>query len=134
MKKVYFIQRAASHVKNTGRWRHNLKRSYKSTDAVRDIIAWSTEGREFYVAIRDVKESPSRRLVFHINPPGSHSLVTDFATKRPVVGVIDMILQWTHEGRDYDITLLERKRSGRFASPSAPTPSARLRYLGKSRN
>ncbi|MCK6438678.1 MAG: hypothetical protein L6Q71_00570 [Planctomycetes bacterium] len=134
MKKIYFIQRTASHVQNSARWRHTLKRTYKSTDAVRDIIQWSTDGHEFYVAMRDVKNRDQRRLVFHINPPGSNALMTDFATKRPVVGVIDLILQWTHEGRDFDITLLMRKRSGRLKATKPQTSSRRLRVLGKVRN
>ena len=133
MKKVYFINRAVSQMTCSAKWRNTLKQTYKSTDAIRDIIEWSGEGREFYVAIRDLRAN-GPRLVFHVNPPGSSAMMTDFATKRPVVGIIDMILQWTQDGRDYDITLLERKRSERHAAADAPTHSGRLRYLGKARN
>ncbi len=133
MKKVYFIKRSVSGTTHSGQWRHTLKQTYKSSNAIKDIIDWAADGKEFYVAITD-RQTSRKRLVYHINPPGSSAMITDFATKRPVVGVIDMILQWTQKGRDFDITLLERKRAAAFGNEEAPTLSGRLRYLGKSQN
>lgn len=131
MRKVYFISRPQSEDSRSGRWRHTLKQTYKSTDAIRDILAWSGEGREFYVSIRDVA-IPSRKLIFHINPPGSPGMITDFATKRPVVGVIDQILQWTQDQVEFDITMLERRRRDPDIGDSEQVMIGRL--LGKSAN
>ncbi len=111
MKKIYFLTRPPAAATVSGKWRNRLKNTYKSSDAIRDVIDWTQQGREFYVALVD-HEAGTRR-VFHMNPPGSPEIATDFATRRPVVGVIDQILKLCRSGRDFDIYLLERKRGGR---------------------
>ena len=73
------------------------------------------EGCEFYVALIDDEEGTRR--VFHMNKPGSPEIATDFATHRPVVGVIDQILKLAQGNRDFDIYLLERKRGGKKPEP-----------------
>lgn len=115
MKKLYFLPSPANGATVSGKWRNRLKNTYKSTDAIRDVIDWVTEGREFYVALID-HEAGTRR-VFHMNKPGSPEIATDFATHRPVVGVIDQILKLAQSNRDFDIYLLERKRGGKSAPP-----------------
>jgi hypothetical protein len=121
VKKIYFIKRAGSGVTVSGKWRNTLKQTYKSSDAIRDIIDWSSESREFYVAIRDLKTG-GKRLVYHVNPPGSNAIMTDFATKRPVIGIIDMILSWTRQNIEFDITLLERRRTQRGQAAAQKPP------------
>jgi len=110
MKKIYFLTRPDMTATRSGKWRNRLKNTYKSTDAIRDIIDWTGEGREFYVAI--IFHDTGERRVFHMNPPGSPEICTDFATKRPVLNVIDQILRLTAANADIDICLLERKRGG----------------------
>jgi len=110
MKKIYFLTRPEQTASRSGQWRNRLKNSYKSTDAMRDIIDWTQEGREFYVAI--IFHRTGERRVFHMNPPGSPEVCTDFATKRPVLNVIDQILRLTADNADIDICLLERRRGG----------------------
>ncbi|MCB9895608.1 MAG: hypothetical protein H6839_14270 [Planctomycetes bacterium] len=110
MKKIYFLTRPVGAATRSGKWRNRLKNTYKSTDAIRDIIDWTTEGREFYVAI--IFHSTGERRVFHMNPPGSAEICTDFATKRPVLNVIDQILRLTAQNADIDICLLQRRRGG----------------------
>ncbi len=124
MKKTYFLTRPASNVTDSGKWRNRLKNTYKSTDAMRDIIDWQAEGREFYVSI--IIHSTGERRVFHINPPGSPEICTDFATKRPVLNVIDQILHLTDAAEDIDINLLERRRGGNPDSGkwTGPFPAA----------
>ncbi len=111
MKKLYFLTQPGMQSTVSGKWRNRLKNTYKSTDAIRDVIDWAAQGREFYVALID-HEAETRR-VFHMNPPGCPEIATDFATKRPVVGVIDQILKLCQSNRDVDIYLLERKRGGK---------------------
>jgi hypothetical protein len=122
MKKIYFLTRPGKAATHSAKWRTRLKNTYKSTDAIRDIIDWTAQGREFYVAI--IMHTTGERRVFHMNPPGSPEICTDFATKRPVVNVIDQILRLTAHNADVDICLLERKRggnpdSGKFDPPFA---------------
>jgi len=127
-RKVYFIKGELPDASMSGKWRHTLKQTYKSSDAIRDIIQWTTDGREFYVSLRD-RRTADRRVLFHINPPTS-GIATNLAARRPVVGVIDMILQWTSDGGEFDIVLLERLR------PEQPntTASGRLPLTGGTRN
>ncbi|MCC6464374.1 MAG: hypothetical protein IT463_03425 [Planctomycetes bacterium] len=120
MKKIYFLTKPQPAATYSGKWRNRLKNTYKGSDAVRDIIEWTQEGREFYVAL--VNHSNGDRRVFHMNPPGSPEICTDFATHRPVLNVIDQILRLCADNADIDIQLLERRRggnpnSGRFDGP-----------------
>lgn len=110
MKKIYFLTKPQVAATRSGKWRNRLKNTYKSTDAIRDIIDWTSEGREFYVAI--VFHATGERRVFHMNQPGSPEICTDFATKKPVLNVIDQILRLTAQNHDIDICLLERRRGG----------------------
>lgn len=131
MRKVYFITKPDGDATQSGRWRHTLKQTYKSSDAIRDVLEWSRDGREFYVCIRE-KGTGRRRTMYHINPPGSAGLVTDMATGRPVIGVIERILQWTQDGSDFDITLLERRRPVEAGEDDAL--EAAIRAMGKRAN
>lgn len=120
MKKIYFLTQPVVTATVSGRWRHRLKNTYKGTDAIRDIIDWTDQGREFYVAI--VFHLTGERRVFHMNPPGSSEICTDLATHKPVLNVIDQVLRLCQNSEDIDICLLERKRggnpdSGRFDPP-----------------
>jgi hypothetical protein len=110
MKKIYFLTKPESASTHSAKWRTRLRNTYKSTDAIRDIIDWTSEGREFYVAI--IIHSTGERRVFHMNPPGSAEICTDFATRKPVLNVIDQILRLNADPNDIDICLLERKRGG----------------------
>ncbi|MBK9974213.1 MAG: hypothetical protein IPP14_05520 [Planctomycetes bacterium] len=121
MKKIYFLTQPLPAATVSGKWRHRLKNTFKGTDAVRDIIDWTAQGREFYVAL--VYQATGERRVFHMNPPGSDEICSDMATDRPVLNVIDQILRLCAENADIDICLLERKRggnpnSGRFIPPN----------------
>lgn len=111
MKKIYFLHGSGQGATVSGKWRNRLKNTYKGTDAIRDVIDWAAEGREFYVAL--INHEDGSRRVFHMNPPGSPEICTDFATKRPVIGVIDQILKLTSRNANVDICLLERKRGGK---------------------
>ncbi len=127
-RKVYFIKGELPDATVSGKWRNTLKQTYKSSDAIRDIIQWTKDGREFYVSLRDHRDS-QRRVCYHVNSPSS-SMATNQAARRPVVGVIDMILQWTSEGFEFDIVMLERIRP---EQPSV-TVSGRLPLTGSTRN
>jgi hypothetical protein len=121
MKKIFFLTSPIATATQSTRWRQRLKNTYKGTDAIRDIIDWQAEGREFYVAI--VFHHTGERRVFHMNPPGSPEICTDMATSRPVLNVIDQVLRQCAENADNDNCLLERRRggneSGRFDPPRA---------------
>lgn len=121
MKKIYFLTRPETAASHSSKWRNRLRNTYKSTDAIRDIIDWTSEGREFYVAI--VVHSTGERRVFHMNPPGSSEICTDFATRKPVLNVIDQILRLCAENQDIDICLLQRHRGGNPGGGNWPGPS-----------
>jgi hypothetical protein len=122
MKKIYFLTRPEKAATHSAKWRNRLRNTYKSTDAMRDIIDWTSEGREFYVAI--VIHATGERRVFHMNPPGSPEICTDFATRKPVLNVIDQILRLGANNADIDICLLERKRGGNADSGNWGPPTA----------
>jgi hypothetical protein len=128
-RKIYFINRAADEASRSGKWRNTLKQTYKSSDAIRDIIEWAGEGKEFFVSLEQRDGGP--KSVCHINPPGSDAPGTDMAAKRPVLGVIDTILTWTRDGVDFDITLLERRREQRAGDPERESETAMFRLRAK---
>ncbi|MCA8940146.1 MAG: hypothetical protein KDB07_10065 [Planctomycetes bacterium] len=118
MSKVYNF--GSTHEAQTDSTRQRVVREnrYTAQDAIRDLVRWQSEGREFYISLFKVRQQ--RRLLYHINHPGTESIITEFSTKRPVVGVIDMILDWIREGIDFEIRMLERKRSDRLPTPTTP--------------
>ncbi len=110
MKKIYFLNTPTEQATSNALCRNRLKNTYKSTDPILDIIDSAAEGREFYVTL--IHHGRDHRRVFHMNPPGSPEICTDFATKRPVLNVIEQILRLTRSGEDIDICLFERQRGG----------------------
>lgn len=120
MSKIFLFSSAGDDDTESQRRRVVADNRYTAQDATRDLVRWQAEGREFYVALFKIKQG--RRLLYHINAPGTESIITEFATKRPVVGVIDMILEWIREGLEFEIRMLERKRSDRLQSPQPNQP------------
>ena len=113
VKRVYDIQRPSASATESQRFRVAMTRKDVIREVVSEITDWTLGGREFYVSIRESAKR-KRRFMYHVNSPFSKALICEQGSGRPVLGVIDMILQWNADGLEFDITLLERRRSDRL--------------------
>lgn len=102
-KKVYFIKRAKVGEELTTL----LKNKFKAVDAIRDLISWFEEGRDFEVMLNDWNpdggEARERRVPISPWLPQAEN-------HRNVVDVIGSIIYWLDTGRDFDISFTPTKR------------------------
>ena len=102
-KKVYFIKRPKVGEELTTL----LKNKFKAIDAIRDLIAWFEEGRDFEVGLNDWtppdEEGQERRI--SISPWLPHD-----ENHRNVVDIIGSIIYWLDTGKDFDITFTPTNR------------------------
>ena len=96
-KKVYFIKRPKAGEELTTL----LKNKFKAIDAIRDLISWFEEGRDFVVGLNDwtPPEESGRERKVSISP-----WLPNAENHRNVVDVIGSIIYWLDTGRDFDIT------------------------------
>lgn len=96
-KKVYFIKRPKVGEELTTL----LKNKFKAIDAIRDLISWFEEGRDFVVGLNDwtPPEDKARERKVSISP-----WLPNAENHRNVVDVIGSIIYWLDTGRDFDIT------------------------------
>ncbi|MBI3725487.1 hypothetical protein HY251_16275 [bacterium] len=104
LKKVYFIKRAKPGEELTTL----LKNKFKSIDAVRDLIAWFEEGRDFVVTLTDWTppdhaHGKERRVA--ISP-----WIPQAENHKNLIDAIGSIIYWLDTGRDFDITLTPTDR------------------------
>ena len=73
----------------------------KRIDAIRDLISWFEEGRDFTVGLNDwtPPESGDRERTISISP-----WIPQAENHRNVVDVIGSIIYWLDTGRDFDIS------------------------------
>ena len=98
MKKVYFIRRAKAGEELTTL----LKNKFKAIDAIRDLIAWFEQGKDFEVGLNDwtpIETQAAERAV-EISP-----WRTPAENHGKIVEVIASIIYWLDVGRDFDISL-----------------------------
>ena len=102
-KKVYFIKRPKSGEELTTL----LKNKFKAIDAIRDLVSWFEEGRDFEVLLNDwsppEEEQQERRVPISPWLPAAEN-------HRNVVDVIGSIIYWLDTGRDFDITFSPTNR------------------------
>ncbi|GIW72013.1 MAG: hypothetical protein KatS3mg102_1555 [Planctomycetota bacterium] len=109
LKKVYFIKKAREGEELVTL----LKNKFKTIDAIRDVIGWYREGREFSVdlsgpAPEQAEAGPqptaaggSRRLRFRVS-----KWVPQAENNRAVLGAIGHILHWLDTEQPFDIALI----------------------------
>lgn len=96
-KKVYFIKRPKSGEELTTL----LKNKFKAIDAIRDLISWFEEGKDFTIGLNDwsPEEDQGQERRVAISP-----WLPQAENHRSVVDVIGSIIYWLDTGRDFDIT------------------------------
>ena len=104
LKKVYFIKRAKPGEELTTL----LKNKFKAIDAIRDLIAWFEEGRDFVVTLTDwtppdEENGKERRIV--ISP-----WIPQAENHKALIDAIGSIIYWLDTGRDFDIALTPTDR------------------------
>ena len=129
VKKVYFIKRARKGEELTTL----LKNKFKSIDAIRDLLMWYEEGRDFAISLRrgedgtDPSSSPATAFFGEsgvqipwpadagpkksaASSSGDRSVVISpwlptAQNYRNLIDVIGLIISWMDLGRDFDITI-----------------------------
>ena len=123
LKKIYFIKRARKGEELTTL----LKNKFKSIDAIRDLLMWYEEGRDFVVGLRGepTADGPGdgalSAMFFDEEAEGSEgknaarkdgeqSVVISpwlptAKNYKNLIDVIATIIAWMDMGRDFDITL-----------------------------
>ena len=102
LKKVYFIKRAREGEELVTL----LKNKFKTIDAIRDVLGWYRDGREFAIDITgwDKEVEPpaaeTRFVVSKWTPPKDNN--------RAVLGAIGHILSLLDAERPFDIALVPR--------------------------
>lgn len=102
LKKVYFIKKAREGEELVTL----LKNKFKTIDAIRDVLGWYREGREFAVDLTGWSEE---------EPPGEDERLRFEVTRRragesnrSVLGAIGHILQWLDSEKPFDIALVPK--------------------------
>ena len=109
LRKVYFIKRAREGEELVTL----LKNKFKTIDAIRDVLGWYREGREFAIDLTGwdgplepeeigspVDRDHIRFVVSKWTPPKENN--------RAVLGAIGHILSWLDDERPFDIALVPR--------------------------
>jgi hypothetical protein len=101
LKKIYFIKRAKNPAEELTTL---LKNKFKAIDAIRDLIAWFEEGRDFLIVLTDwsVPEDDlgRRERTIAISP-----WLPVAENHKNLIDTIGSIIYWLDMGRDFDITL-----------------------------
>jgi hypothetical protein len=107
LKKIYFIKKAREGEELVTL----LKNKFKTIDAIRDVLGWYREGREFSIDLTGWTEaeptSEDERLRFEVKHrrPGEDN--------RSVLGAIGHILNWLDSEKPFDIALIPHGEIGR---------------------
>ncbi|MHC4829502.1 MAG: hypothetical protein ACYTFT_03980 [Planctomycetota bacterium] len=103
LKKVYFIKKAREGEELVTL----LKNKFKTIDAIRDVLGWFREGREFAIDLTGWGQTG-------IDPDGSHLrfVVSKWTpapdNNRSILGAIGHILSWLDDERPFDIALIPK--------------------------
>ena len=111
LKKVYFIKRPREGEELVTL----LKNKFKTIDAIRDVLGWYREGREFAVDLtamegakaKDKEREKDDNLRFEVTRYTASS-----ENNRSVLGAIGHILSWLDGERVFDISLVPRDGHG----------------------
>jgi hypothetical protein len=106
LKKVYFIKRPREGEELVTL----LKNKFKTIDAIRDVLGWFREGREFTVDLRTVP-GPGEDGLDHVKFDVTR-FTANAENNRSILGAIGYILSWLDDERVFDITLIPRDGSG----------------------
>ncbi|MCR4317298.1 MAG: hypothetical protein NUW37_13250 [Planctomycetes bacterium] len=100
MKKIYFIKDVAGK----DPWFETLKNNYKSLDAIRDLLDWHREGFTIDIELNCHSEQDEEHYETTLLPP---SVGGQGAAH--VISVINMVVEWLHAERHFDIVLVKRQ-------------------------
>ncbi len=102
LKKIYFIKRAREGEELVTL----LKNKFKTIDAIRDVLGWYRDGREFAIDLtgwnEDEPPGEDERLRFEVGR--RHQIENN----RSVIGAIGHILSWLDSEKPFDIVLIPR--------------------------
>jgi hypothetical protein len=116
LKKVYFIKRAREGEELVTL----LKNKFKTIDAIRDVLGWYREGREFAIDLRGLEQADDEAEVEAPADAHLRFVVSRWTApqenNRAVLGAIGHILSWLDAERPFDIALVPRQR---FDGPGA---------------
>ena len=100
LKKIYFIKSARKGEELTTL----LKNKFKAIDAIRDLISWFEEGKDFIVSLTDWTDPHAdengRERKIAISP-----WLPCAENHKNLIDTIGSIIYWLDTGRDFDITL-----------------------------
>lgn len=106
LKKIYFIKRAREGEELVTL----LKNKFKTIDAIRDVLGWYREGRDFAIDLTGWSDE---------EPPGEDERLRFEVTgrkagesNRSVLGAIGHILSWLDSERPFDISLVPKDGHG----------------------
>ena len=100
LKKVYFIKRAQEGEELVTL----LKNKFKTIDAIRDVLGWYRDGREFVIDLTGWEEGGelnASHLRFEVSKWTPQS-----DNNRSVLGAIGHMLSWLDAERPFDIALI----------------------------
>jgi hypothetical protein len=101
LKKIYFIKKAREGEELVTL----LKNKFKTIDAIRDVLGWYREGREFAIDLtgwgEDEAHAERERLRFEVRKGTGEN-------NRSVLGAIGHILSWLDSEKPFDITLIPK--------------------------
>lgn len=102
LKKIYFIKKAREGEELVTL----LKNKFKTIDAIRDVLGWYREGREFAIDLTGWSDE---------EPPGEDERLRFEVTRRragesnrSVLGAIGHILSWLDDEKPFDISLVPK--------------------------
>lgn len=104
LKKIYFIKQPSEGEELVTL----LKNKFKTMDAIRDVIGWYQEGRDFDVALQGHEGlaqnlSASSELRYEVS-----RWVQPSDNNRSILSAIGSILNWLEDERPFDILLTPR--------------------------
>ena len=106
LKKIYFIKKAREGEELVTL----LKNKFKTIDAIRDVLGWYREGREFAVDLTNLTvpgEAEKDQMRFEVS-----RFTASTENNRSVLGAIGHILNWLDGEKVFDITLIPRDGQG----------------------
>lgn len=114
VKKIYFIKRAREGEELITL----LKNKFKVLDAIRDVVSWFDDGKEFLISLRDLGEGDSDQGPEHVFEISQAAKLRD--ATHCIVESIACIIGWLDRERVFDIALSPRHVPGEEAPPVPP--------------
>ncbi len=101
VKKIYFIKSVDDGGSDEKLLRH-MKNKFKSMDAIRDLLDWHREGRDFMVhlSVEGEQRGELPEIQLHISP-----WLRDEQNRLHLLQAIEQMVRWLDRGLAFDIAL-----------------------------